>query len=92
MVFLSTPIPWPCTMRTRLAVAMTARAIDRLCQYHTAYRWLSGGATINHDLLAGFRRDNEALLDRQLTQSVTALIALGFYVGFIVLMLVRGAK
>jgi transposase len=53
----------------------SARAIDRLCQQHTAYRWLCGGAPINHDLLAAFRRDNAALLDRLLTQSVTGLIA-----------------
>jgi transposase len=53
----------------------SARAIDRLCQQHAAYRWLCGGAPINHDLLAGFRRDNAALLDRLLTQSVTGLIA-----------------
>ena len=48
---------------------------DRLCQQHAAYRWLCGGAPINHDLLAGFRRENAALLDRLLTQSVTGLIA-----------------
>ena len=53
----------------------SARAIDRLCQQHTAYRWLCGGAPINHDLLAEFRRENAALLDRLLTQSVTGLIA-----------------
>jgi transposase len=53
----------------------SARAIDRLCQQHTAYRWLCGGAPINHDLLAAFRRENAALLDGLLTQSVTALIA-----------------
>lgn len=53
----------------------SARAIDRLCQQHAAYRWLCGGAPINHDLLAEFRRGNAALLDRLLTQSVTGLIA-----------------
>jgi transposase len=53
----------------------SARAIDRLCQQHAAYRWLCGGAPINHDLLAGFRRENAALLDRLLTQSITGLIA-----------------
>jgi transposase len=53
----------------------SARAIDRLCQQHAAYRWLCGGAPINHDLLATFRRENSALLDRLLTQSVTGLIA-----------------
>ncbi|HZC76823.1 MAG TPA: transposase, partial [Ktedonobacterales bacterium] len=53
----------------------SARAIDRLCQQHAAYRWLCGGAPINHDLLAEFRRENAVLLDRLLTQSVTGLIA-----------------
>jgi len=53
----------------------SARAIDRLCQQHAAYRWLCGGVPINHDLLARFRRENAALLDRLLTQSVTGLIA-----------------
>jgi transposase len=53
----------------------SARAIDRLCQQHTAYRWLCGGAPINHDLLSGFRRESGELLDRLLTQSVTGLIA-----------------
>jgi transposase len=53
----------------------SARAIDRLCRQHAAYRWRCGGAPINHDLLAGFRRENAALLDRLLTQSLTGLIA-----------------
>jgi transposase len=53
----------------------SARAIDRLCQQHAAYRWLCGGAPINHDLLATFRRESAALLDRLLTQSLTGLIA-----------------
>ena len=52
-----------------------ARAIDRLCRQHAAYRWLCGGAPVNHDLLAEFRRDNGARLDGLLTQSLTGLIA-----------------
>ena len=53
----------------------SARAIDRLCQQHAAYRWLCGGAPINHDLLAEFRREKAATLDRLLSQSLTGLIA-----------------
>ena len=53
----------------------SARAIDRLCQQHAAYRWLCGGAPINHDLLAEFRRENAATLDCLLSQSLTGLIA-----------------
>jgi transposase len=55
----------------------SARAVERLCQSHAAYRWLCGGVPVNHNLLSEFRRDNEALLDRLLTQSLTALIAEG---------------
>jgi transposase len=53
----------------------SARAIDRLCRQHAAYRWLCGGAPVNHDLLAAFSRDNGARLDGLLTQSLTGLIA-----------------
>jgi transposase len=53
----------------------SARAIDRLCQQHAAYRWLCGGAPINHDLLSEFRRECAAILDRLLSQSLTGLIA-----------------
>jgi transposase len=53
----------------------SGRAIDRLCQQHAAYRWLCGGAPVNHDLLATFRRENAAIMDRLLTQSLTGLIA-----------------
>ena len=49
--------------------------IDRLCQQHAAYRWLCGGAPINHDLLATFRRENAAALNRLLSRSLTGLIA-----------------
>ena len=54
-----------------------ARALDRLCDYHAAYRWLCGGVPVNHNLLSEFRREGGALLDRVLTQSVTGLIAEG---------------
>jgi transposase len=53
----------------------SARAIDRLCQHHAAYRWLCGGAPINHDILSEFRRECAATLDRLLSQSLTGLIA-----------------
>ncbi len=55
----------------------SARAIERLCEYHAAYRWLAGGVPANHDMLSEFRRDSGPLLDGLLTQSLTALIAEG---------------
>ena len=40
----------------------SARAIERLCENHTAYRWLCGGMPVNHDMLSAFRRESGALL------------------------------
>ena len=54
-----------------------ARALDRLCGQHAAYRWLCGGVPVNHDLLSSFRRESGAELDRLLTLSLTGLIAEG---------------
>ena len=55
----------------------SARSIERLCEYHAAYRWLAGGVPANHDMLSAFRRDSGALLDTLLTQSLAVLIAEG---------------
>jgi transposase len=55
----------------------SARALERLCERHAAYRWLCGGVPVNHDLLSAFRRDNGERLDNLLTQSLTSLIAEG---------------
>ena len=55
----------------------SARALDQLCEHHTAYRWLCGGVGVNHNILAEFRAESGALLDQLLTQSLTALIAAG---------------
>jgi transposase len=55
----------------------SARALDRLCDAHDAYRWLCGGVSVNHHTLADFRVGHGALFDRLLTASVAALIAEG---------------
>lgn len=55
----------------------SARALDRLCAEHDAYRWLCGGVGVNYHTLAGFRVDEADVLDRLLTQSVAALLADG---------------
>jgi transposase len=54
-----------------------ARAIQRLCQHHAAYRWLVGTVPVNHDMLSEFRRDSGERLDTLLTGSLTALIGEG---------------
>lgn len=55
----------------------SARELERLAQSDAAYRWLAGGAPLNYHGLADFRVDSAEVLDRLLTQSVTALIAEG---------------
>lgn len=48
----------------------SARAVDRLCEGHDAYRWLCGGVGVNYHTLADFRSGREAELDRILSLSV----------------------
>jgi transposase len=55
----------------------SARELERLGQSDAAYRWLAGGVPLNCHGLADFRVDSVEVLDRLLTQSVTALIAEG---------------
>ena len=55
----------------------SARAVERLCAEHAAYRWLCGGVPVNYHGLSDFRSDHGALLDRVLTQSVASLAAEG---------------
>ncbi len=55
----------------------SARALDRLCASHDAYRWLAGGVGVNYHTLAAFRVEHADVLDRLLTQSVAALLADG---------------
>ena len=55
----------------------SCRALDRLCQAHTAYRWLCGGVAMNYHSLSDFRGLHGDLLDRILTESVTGLAAAG---------------
>ena len=55
----------------------SARALERLCNAHDAYRWIAGGVSVNHHTLADFRVDHAGLFDRLLTSSVAALAAEG---------------
>src|SRR5271170_2872095 len=52
----------------------SARELERLAEIDIAYRWLAGGVPLNYHGLADFRIEHLELLDRLLTQSVTALI------------------
>jgi transposase len=55
----------------------SARQLERLAERDLAYRWIAGGVPLNYHGLADFRVAHVALLDRLLTESVTALVAEG---------------
>ena len=51
----------------------SARALAWLCQHHNAFRWLTGGVSVNHHTLADFRVGHLEFLDDLLTHSVAVL-------------------
>jgi transposase len=55
----------------------SARAVDRLCGAHDAYRWLCGGVSVNYHTLSDFRVQHQAALEDLLTQSITVLLHRG---------------
>ena len=55
----------------------SARALARLCEHHTIYRWICGGVGVNHTMLSEFRLESGEFLDRLLTSSLTALMKEG---------------
>src|SRR5437879_2221107 len=55
----------------------SARQLERLAQHDPAYRWIAGGVPLNYHGLADFRVAHVEVLDRLLSESVTALIAEG---------------
>jgi transposase len=51
----------------------SARALAWLCQHHNAFRWLTGGVSVNYHSLADFRVGHLEFLDDLLTHSVAVL-------------------
>src|SRR5439155_10069327 len=55
----------------------SARQLERLAQRDLAYRWIVGGVPLNYHGLSDFRVRHVQVLDRLLSESVTALVAEG---------------
>jgi len=55
----------------------SARQLSRLVLEHDAYRWMSGGAQVNHHSLSDFRVAHGAALDELLSASLAALMTAG---------------
>jgi len=51
--------------------------VGRLCERDLPYRWLCGGVSVNYHALSDFRSGHVAIIDRLLSDSVTALVADG---------------
>jgi transposase len=51
----------------------SARAIERLCRTHDAYRWICGGVEMNYHTLSDFRVDHGDALDNLLVQMLGAM-------------------
>jgi transposase len=55
----------------------SARALDRLCQEHDAYRWLCGGVSLNYHTLSDFRVGHGEALNALFTDVLTSLLDSG---------------
>lgn len=55
----------------------SARQLDELCRRHAAYKWICGGVTVNHNLLAEFRVGHAEALDELLSEILGKLMAAG---------------
>jgi transposase len=55
----------------------SARAVERLCREHDAYRWLCGGVRVNHHTLSDFRTGHGDALDDLFTLVLAMLMGKG---------------
>jgi transposase len=55
----------------------SARAIERLCESHDAYRWICGGVSVSHRTLSLFRVSHGERLEALLVESVVQMIEAG---------------
>src|SRR5579862_6589963 len=53
----------------------SARALDRLCEEHDAYRWILGGVTVNYHTLSDFRWKQPEALEALFVRLLAALRA-----------------
>lgn len=55
----------------------STRQLAALCEEHDAYRWICGGVTVNHTMLAEFRVGHGNALDELMTQLLAVLLERG---------------
>jgi len=52
----------------------SARALERLCTSHDAYKWICGGVSVNYHMLSDFRVAHGVALDELMAQLLGALM------------------
>jgi transposase len=55
----------------------SSRQLARLCEEHDAYRWICGGVSVNHTMLAKFRVGHGQALDELMTQLLAVFLERG---------------
>lgn len=55
----------------------SAREIARLCEMHSAYRWICGGVSVNYHMISDFRTEHGEALDDLFTQVLAVLMHKG---------------
>lgn len=55
----------------------SARQLAQLCEEHDAYRWICGGVTVNHTMLAEFRVGHGKGLDEMMTELLAVMLERG---------------
>lgn len=55
----------------------SSRQLARLCEEHDAYRWICGGVTVNHTMLAEFRVGHGDALDEMMTELLAVMLERG---------------
>ena len=56
---------------------ISARKLEELCEYHSVYKWIVGGAPINRTMLAEFRSKNPGKFEYLLIESLAAMVKAG---------------
>lgn len=56
---------------------ISARKLEELCKYHTIYKWICGGVSVNRTNLAEFRSDNPDKFDTLLTSCLAVMVKNG---------------
>lgn len=75
--------PWDPRMMITLWVyaysegVSSAREIERLCEYHPAYQWITGMGVVNHHSLSDFRVENGEALKKLFVEILGALSSQG---------------